>query len=293
MSSAKNALLTLHLSAFLMGATGLFSKLIDLPAWDITGYRTWIAAVVLFAWVWWRERNVRLHNSRDYWRILLLGCLLGLHWITFFYSMQIASIAIGVISLYAYPVLTVLLEPWIKGIRLDWRDLASGVLVLVGIYCLVPEFDMANNLTQGVFWGLIAAVTFALRNLLLGHWFSHQSAALSMSYQVLVVALLMSPVLILSPHTPAPHDWTLIVILGLVFTAVTHTLLGFTLRYLSAKTVGLVACLQPVYAVIYAALFLDSYPELNTMIGGVIIVSAAMYESYMAHQRAGDKLKAQ
>jgi len=286
MSSAKSALLTLHLGAFLMGATGLFSKIIELPAWDITGYRTWIAAVVLFAWVYWRERSIGLKAPRDYGRMLVLGILLAMHWVTFFYSMQVANIAVGMISLYAYPVVTVFLEPWIKRTKLDWRDVVSGFLVLIGIYCLVPEFDIDNNMTQGVIWGVISALTFAVRNLLLSHWFSDQTAARSMTYQVLIVALLMTPILFLSSHQPSTHDWWLLLCLGIVFTAFTHTLLGYALRYLKAKTVGLVACLQPVYAVIYEIAVLHTYPDWSTIIGGSIIMAAAIYESVREHNKA-------
>ena len=132
MSSAKSALLTLHLGAFLMGATGLFSKIIELPAWDITGYRTWIAAVVLFLWVWWRDYHIGLKSVRDFGRRFILGVLLASHWVTFFYSMQVANIAVGMISLYAYPVVTVFLEPWPKRTKLDWRDVLSGFSVLIG-----------------------------------------------------------------------------------------------------------------------------------------------------------------
>ncbi|HEY8938529.1 MAG TPA: DMT family transporter [Cellvibrio sp.] len=283
---AKSALLTLHLGAFMMGATGLFSKIIDLPAWDITGYRTWIAAAILFIWVWWRERNIALKAPRDYGRMLILGALLALHWVTFFHSMQVANIAVGMISLYAYPVVTVFLEPWIKRTQLDWRDVVSGVLVLVGIYWLVPEFDVSNNLTEGVIWGIISALAFAVRNLLLSHWFSHQTAARSMSYQVLIVALLMTPVLLLSNHQPTEKDWWLLICLGIVFTAVTHTLLGFSLRYLKAKTVGLVACLQPVYAVIYEIFLLHEIPATSTLVGGAIIMGAAIYESVREHKKS-------
>lgn len=286
MSSAKSALLTLHLGAFLMGATGLFSKIIELPAWDITGYRTWVAALVLFVWVYWRERSIGLKSPRDYGRMLVLGILLGAHWVTFFYSMQIANIAVGMVSLYAYPVVTVFLEPWLKRTKLDWRDLVSGFLVLIGIYCLVPEFDVDNTMTQGVLWGLISALTFAVRNLLLGYWFSDQTAARSMSYQVLIVALLMTPILILSSHQPSTQDWWLLLCLGIVFTAFTHTLLGYALRYLKAKTVGLVACLQPVYAVIYEIAVLHTYPDWSTIIGGSIIMAAAIYESVREHNKA-------
>lgn len=285
-SPAKSALLTLHLGAFMMGATGLFSKIIELPAWDITGYRTWIAAAVLFIWVWWRERNIALKAPRDYGRMLVLGVLLALHWVTFFHSMQVANIAVGMISLYAYPVVTVFLEPWIKRTQLDWRDVVSGVLVLVGIYWLVPEFDVSNNLTEGVIWGVISALTFAVRNLLLSHWFSNQTAARSMSYQVLIVALLMTPVLLLSNHQPTEKDWWLLICLGIIFTAVTHTLLGFSLRYLKAKTVGLVACLQPVYAVIYEIFLLHEIPATSTLIGGAIIMGAAIYESVREHKKS-------
>jgi len=289
MSSMKSAWITLHVTAFLMGATGLFSKLIHLPAWDITGYRTWIAALVLLVWLICRERHLRLHSRQDLGRMLVLGVLLTLHWITFFYSMQVSNIAVGMLSLYAYPVMTVFLEPWIKRTKLDWRDVASGLLVLVGIYYLVPEFSFDNTMTQGVVWGVISAFTFAVRNLLLGHWFAGQSAARSMCYQVVVVALLMTPVIVLSPHQPRAEDWWLLLLLGVFFTAFTHTLLGHSLRYLKAKTVGVVACLQPVYAVIYEILLLHEYPASSTLVGGAIIMLAAIYES--VHERRRSDLK--
>ena len=288
MSSSRRALLTLYLSAFLMGATGLFSKTIHLPAWDITGYRTWIASFLLFAWVWWRERKIALASLSDYSRIIFLGALLAIHWITFFHSMQVSSVSVGLISLYAYPVMTVFMEPFVKKTQLDWRDVVTGLVVLLGVYFLIPEFNLDNNVTLGVFWGVISAFTFALRNLLLGHWFSGQSAAQSMSYQVLVVALLMTPVIWVSDYQPTEVDWWQLICLGIVFTAFAHTLLGDSLRYLKAKTVALVACIQPVFGVIYDVAFLHTIPTLTTLIGGVIILLAAVYESVKEHNRQSD-----
>ena len=285
MPSSKSALITLHISAFMMAATGLFSQIIQLPAWDITGYRTWVAAVILFLWVWWREGSISLQSTRDYPRMVILGALLCVHWITFFHSMQVANIAVGMLSLYVYPVMTVFMEPLLKRTRIDWRDIVIGLWVFVGVFFLVPEFNLTNNMTQGVLWGILSAFTFALRNLLLGHWFSKQSAARSMSYQVLIVALLMTPVLLTSTHIPSHFDWWLLVLLGVVFTAFAHSLFGYSLRFLKAKTVGLVGCMQPVYGVIYGVFFLHSVPDLSTFIGGAIIVVAAIYESIREHNK--------
>ncbi|WP_339897563.1 DMT family transporter [uncultured Gilvimarinus sp.] len=272
-------MLVLHLTVVLMGATGIFARVIDLPAWEITGYRTAIAAAVLFAWVQWREGAVGLDSARDYARMLLLGVLLGLHWVTYFHAMQLSSVAIGMIALFAYPVMTVFLEPFFTRIRLNWRDLISGVLVLLGVYLLVPEFDLANNTTQGVLWGLFSALLFALRNILLGHWFSEVSAARSLAYQTAVTALMIAPALLWVGELPQVGDVGLVLLLGVLFTAVAHALLGYSLRFLRPKTVGLVSCMQPVYGVLYALLLLGSVPTLATIVGGLLVSLAAFYET--------------
>ena len=82
-------------------------------------------------------------------------------------------------------------------------------------------------------------------------------------------------------------DCWLLLFLGLLLTALSHTLFGYALRYLKAKTVGLVACLQPVYAIIYGMVLLHSMPDTATYLGGAIIVSAAIYESVREHRKAG------
>src|SRR5690606_8342285 len=141
----------------------------------------------------------------------------------FFHSMQVSSVAVGMISLYAYPVMTVFLEPWIKRIRLDWRDVISGVLVLVGIYLLVPGLDLTNTTTQGVLWGVLSALVFALRNLVRGHGFSRRAATRPMRSQAPFAALPRPPVTVCSPHWPTAGDWWLLIGPGIVFTAYTRT----------------------------------------------------------------------
>ena len=63
------------------------------------------------------------------------------------------------------------------------------------------------------------------------------------------------------------------------FTAVPHTLFAHGLLHLKAKTASLIACVQVVYAAVFAVLFLGEMLSLNIIIGGLIIVSAAMFES--------------
>ena len=75
------------------------------------------------------------------------------------------------------------------------------------------------------------------------------------------------------------EQWWLLVLLGVVFTAVPHTLFAHGLLHLKAKTASLIACVQVVYATIFAALILGEWVSWNVVIGGLIVVSAAMVES--------------
>ena len=48
---------------------------------------------------------IRLFNGSD------VRCFAGNDWVSYFYAMQVSSVAIGVVALYTYPVITVFLEP--------------------------------------------------------------------------------------------------------------------------------------------------------------------------------------
>jgi len=51
---------------------------------------------------------------------------------------------------------------------------------------------------------------------------------------------------------------------------------------MKAKSASLISCLQPVYGTIYAIVILYEVPDITTVIGGVMVMSAAAVESYRA-----------
>ena len=84
MNAKQQSLLYLHSAVLLFGGTALFSKLIALSALDITVYRTAVAAIVLFMLLTLQKQKVTLNNAKDYGIALLLGIVVGAHWVTYF-----------------------------------------------------------------------------------------------------------------------------------------------------------------------------------------------------------------
>jgi len=279
MKNHTEGLLSVHTAVLIFGLTALFSKLISLTAVEITLLRSVFAIAAIGLYIKFLKGTFKLRSTRDYSIASVLGFLLASHWVTYFHAMQVSSIAIGIISLYTYPVITVFLEPLFHGERPHVRDIISAIVVLFGIYLLVPEFSIDNETAIGVFWGVLSAFLFALRNIIQGRYFTAYPARHALFFQAIIVVLVLTPFAIDVVPKVSSDQWGLLVLLGIFFTALPHTLFANSLLYLKAKTVSLVACMQVVYGTLFAALFLAEIPDWTTVVGGLIVISAAVYET--------------
>lgn len=284
MSDSYKGLLAVHTAVIIFGLTALFSKLITLTALEITLLRSIFAmGVIAFIFIL-KGESLRLTKRNDYGIAILLGLFLALHWVTYFHAMQVSTIAVGVIALYTFPVITVFLEPLFHGNKPHIKDVLSALAVLFGIYLMVPEFSLNNQTSQGILWGVLSALFFSLRNIIQGHYFTSYSAKHSLFYQTLITFIILIPFSYEIVPSVTVTQWGQLLILGIFFTALPHTLFAFSLLKLKAKTASLVACIQVVYATLFAAILLNELPELTTVVGGIIVVTAAIYESYTARK---------
>jgi len=283
MSDSRQGLSVLYVAVLLLALNGLFSKLIPLDATSITQLRSVLAAFTLLVFAVLRKRQFKLDSKTQYIGIYAIGAILGLHWICFFHSMQVSTIAIGMLSLFTYPMITVLLEPFYTKQKLLISDIFAALIVLLGVFIMLGDKIMVldSDVAQGVFWGVISAFLFALRNLLQKYYYPEVSADRLMLHQVLAVAVM----LLLFVDYPAivnitVNDWLTLLLLGVISTATAHTLLSYSLKYLEAKSVAMISCLQPFIATLFAWLILNEEPGNTVLFGGSIIVSVALYESF-------------
>jgi drug/metabolite transporter (DMT)-like permease len=275
----------------LLGGTALFSKIIPLSAIDITFGRSLTGFVMLFIFVKLSGESLKLNTLRDYLIGIGLGIIMAVHWVTYFASMQFASVSVGMIALFTFPVITVMLEPLFEKVNICWQDIISALVVLLGIGLIVPTVSLSNDVTLGVLIGVCSAFLYAIRNLMHRKYFSHYSGSKAMAYQMMIIC----PCLIFF----VSEDFTsmnintalLLLLLGTAFTALPHAMIATALKHLRAKTFSLVACMQPFYGIIFAIVLLNEAPTWQTLIGGLLIISAAIYETVNTHkaQRAIDK----
>lgn len=273
------ALWQLAAAVLLSSLTALFAKLIHLPVVEIIFWRSTVAACALLSFLVITRSPIRLAERREYFFFLGSGTLLAAHWLTYFHAIQLSTVAVGIIALYTYPIISIILEPFFDRQRHRVSDLLVGVIVFVGVALMAPKFELSNTTTKGIFWGVFSASIYSVRNLLIRRHVRHYPAPTVMLYQVTATVLVLLPVMSLRFQIYDERTAGKLVLLGVMFTAVHHTLFAAVLKQFTVKTASVIASIQPVIAGTFAWLILGEVPTWRVAIGGFVVIGAAVLET--------------
>lgn len=271
-------LLAVNGAVLLFGLAGVLGKLSGLPAPSITLGRVVIAGAALAAFTRLRRTPLRPATRFDAVVLTGQGALLAVHWTAFFESINVSSVAVGLLSFSSFPLFTVALEPLLLRQRPSRLQTVAACAIIPGIYLLVPTFSLDNSATVGVLWGLLAGATFALLSVV-NRWLGrrYESAAISL-YQDGIAAIVLLPTVLVTQITPFADGRVLLILLalGLLCTAVAHTLFIEGMRSITAQLASVIASLEPVWGILFAFVLLAEIPSPRTIAGGAIILLATL-----------------
>ena len=270
-SSSRRGLLEIHGAVFLFGLSGLFAKFLALPPTAIVLGRTFFAALALGLVLRFRRAPVLPLMKRDL-TLVGLGALLALHWWSFFYSIRLSSIAIGLLTFSSFPVFVTYLEPLLDKTRATARDFGFALAVIAGVALVVPNFDPGDMNAIGALWGLFSGLTFAILQVL-NRRFVAGSGPLRIAFVECVSACVLLLVFV-GGAIPALDglDLAKLIFLGVMCTALAHALFISGLQTVRTQTASVIAALEPVYGILLAAIFFGEIPSLRMLAGGGIIL---------------------
>ncbi len=262
-----------------IGTSGMLGRYVPLDAIPAVWWRSAIAMILLAVFCYWKGFSFRINDPKRRWLVILSGLLMMLHWVLYFYSLKLSSVAIGMLSIFTYPAMTTLLEPLLLKQRFQIRHLFLAGLVIVGIYFLAPSFSLEDGATLGLIAGLCSAFVYSLRNILMKTQVDSLQGSVMMTYQTAITVICLLPALFFFDAIPTTEAIPYILGLGLLTTAIGHTLLLACFRYFSVSTVSLLTCVQPVYGILLGMLFFKEFPDLSAVLGGALILSAVAVEA--------------
>ena len=272
----KHSLLEIHSAVVLFGMAGLFGKWLSLSPFVIVWGRVLFASLALGALFLLMKKSKRPAVPKSHIGLACLGLLLAAHWTCFFRSIQVSSVAVGLLSYSSFPLFTAFLEPWLSREKVKFEHVFYACLCLLGVFLIIPRFELRNSTFQGVLWGLAAGFTFSVLTVFNRKLSKKYSSLMIALFQDAWAAVFLTPVVFIAGPVLSLGDIWLLAMLGVFCTAAAHSLFIKGMRWISAHTAAVISTLEPVYGIAMALIFLEEVPSARTLMGGGIILLAVL-----------------
>lgn len=271
------AFILLTASMFL-GLSGVFAKLISLPAKSIILGRSLVAICIFFPLIALTQTSLRVTGQVNRLKVLAVSCLMAGHWVCFYQSIKLSTVSIAVILIYTYPIMTATIEPFWTRKKHRIVDFYFSILVIVSLVLISGDAIEGVMIKEGMIFGLISALCLASRNILIKDINSTHKPIALMFYQNLATVLILFPFSMTQLTQSSIVDLALIATVGIGSSVIGHTLFVKSLEYFSATTVGLVSSFQVVYATCVAWIVLKEPITIRVMLGGCIVLYVVIHQ---------------
>ena len=281
-ASQRSAFWQLQGCVVLWGFTSILGRLITLPALALVVWRMALAALLLACLpkVW---RGLHRMDAPALRRHAFAGGVIALHWLAFYSAIKLANASVAVACLAVASVFAAIIEPFMTGRRHERRELLLGVLAVPGVWLLVG--GIPKEMLGGVAAGIVAAVlTATYASLNKRYWSATAEPAavtvLQLGCGTLLLLAIGLPVLggetLLTPPGQSDLGWLLV--LAIVCTIAPLLMWLRALQHVSAFTTQLSLNLEPVYAIVLAALVFREHQELTPQFYlGVVVILATVF----------------
>ncbi len=278
--SYQQSLVLLHVTIIIWGFTGILGKIISIPSDQLVWYRMLIGSATIGLYAWYTG-NLKRPASGQLLQLLGVGCIIALHWITFFGSIKASNVSIALACLSSGSLFTAILEPIFFRRKILAYEIVFG-LAVIGALVLIFKFETQFQL--GIILSVISAFLASLFTTINGK-FAQTQNPVNVSFYEIAGGWMVLSLWMLANHSFAPSMFHLsltdilsLITLGTICTGFAF-LAGVTvMKKLSPFTVSLSLNLEPIYAIVLAFVFFNEYKYLTPefYIGAFVILATVV-----------------
>ena len=239
-----------------------------------------------------------------------IGCVVALHWITFYGSIKIgnsASLTLACLGMTSF--FTSLLEPLVLKLRVNKIEIGFGLCSVLGITLISfsqKEFDpnaTETQFTMAIVWGIISSVLATIFSVLNAKYAKKESPLVMTFGQMLggvlfltllAIAAGSNPILLDLLHinqislTVPLADWKWLLLLGVLCTTFAFALNVTSMKTVSAFTANIAINLEPVYGIVLAFFIFNEAESFNSLfyIGTSIILCTVFVQGWFAYRKS-------
>ena len=276
-------ILTGVIAVLTMSAVPVLVKSTDANEVTVGIARLGIAVLAFTPLIILRGHMLRL-SRRQWLQLAVIGAVFGLHWLTYFMSIKLATAAIAALTILTYSVQYLVLAYLFNGERVDPVEwLAIGVC-FAGCLVVAPEFSLDNDIVLGIAVGLVAALLYAALPLL--HQRAREVGTLERTWGQFFFALgVFLPFWGSANWELQARDYYQLLALGLLCTVVSHGLWVKASTELPAIYASMIYYLYLPGAIIGSVLFLGEPMTAKKLLGCSLVLGSSAALSIYRYRR--------
>lgn len=199
----------------------------------------------------------------------------------YYYAVQKSTVAIAITLQYTAPLWVLLFMVLYRGERLTGRRVGSILLALAGIALTLGVFRTGFGASSGLnMLGAIAAMaasfSFAFYNVV-GAGLVHRNQPLKIMFYTLLSAAVLWAILSPPWRLPAQNfsgrQWGFLFVFACLSMVLPYVCFFNGLKYLDPTRAVVASCLEPVFAILFAAMFVHEAVDI-VQIAGIMAVLA-------------------
>lgn len=286
--------LKLHLIVFIWGFTAILGALITLDALPLVWFRMLFALIFIGLFMYYKKYNFNI-DSKAFFKFLLAGFIIALHWFTFFKAIKVSNVSITLACLSTGAFFTSLLEPIFYKKKIVLYEMLFGFAVVIGLYIIFKvEIDYILGILLALFSAFLSALFAVINSQFVK---THDSTTISF-YELLGGVLFFSGFLLFSNSFSwnffqlSWNDLFYLFVLSSVCTAYAFIESTRVMKHLTPYTVMLTINLEPIYGIILAVMVFKEKEKMSTefYIGALIILATVLLNALLkSRQKNLDK----
>lgn len=276
--------LILHLIVLIWGFTAILGLLISLPSLELVFYRTLIASIGVAGLIYFKKESLVVPPSQII-KIMGIGILISLHWITFFWSARLSTASVCLAGMATTSLWTAFIEPLVNRTKVKWYEVVLGVIVISGLLVI---FQFESGYWLGLSVALVSAFLAALFSVLNGRLSQRHTPYQITFYEMLAASLFALVMLPFYTEFIAEGsaiqwiwtgwDWLWLLVLGVICTVFPFSVTVELMKRLPVFSINLTMNLEPVYGILLAVFILGESEKMTIQfyIGTLIILISVL-----------------
>ena len=274
----RKGLVYISFTALLWSTSGFFIKYLSINAYQISFYRSSIAAITIFAVAKLRKQKLKFEfdTISILSSIFYAGILLG-----FVIATKMTTAANAIFLQFTAPIYLLVLEPIFLKTRFEPKNVITILFCIAGmILFFFGRLELGN--IYGNIIAIASGICFAFFALLV-KWKKQEGKSGNTLHSVIIgnalVALTAFPVIFPKLELNLIQALSLLY-MGIFQIGISYMIFNEGIKYVSATESMIIAMMEAIFNPIWVFIGIGEIPSIYSIIGGLIIMSAIMWRNF-------------